>query len=162
MKHGAGMKSEDLVELMREVRKTFRLLAGISDTMLEGRGLTASLRAILEFIADNGPSTVPQMAAAKSMKRQSIQAFVDRLLVMGLVETAPNPAHKRSVLIALTEKGAAEFRSIRTEETLLLEQVAARWAGGDAELASQTLKEFRRQLSRLGRDENETDIDTQP
>ncbi|MEM9634664.1 MAG: MarR family transcriptional regulator [Pseudomonadota bacterium] len=151
------MDPENLKELIAEVRTTFRLHAGISDAMLEERGLTASLRAILEFIAENGPSTVPQMAAAKTMKRQSIQAFVDKLLAMGLVEATSNPAHKRSVLITLTENGATSIRMILAEEMELLGQVASGWTGGDVGRASQTLKEFRLQLAGLGRGNTETE-----
>ncbi|MES0882787.1 MarR family winged helix-turn-helix transcriptional regulator [Roseibium sp. SCP14] len=160
MTSGEGMDHKELKELIGEVRKTFRLLAGMSNAMLEERGLTASLLAILEYISDNGSSTVPQMASAKSMKRQSIQAIVDKLLAMGLVETVLNPTHKRSMLIALTEKGTASIRMIFAEEMQVLGRVTTGWTGGNIEQASQTLREFRLQLTGLGT--GGTDLEARP
>lgn len=133
--------------LINEVRKTFRLMAGLSDRMLETRGLTASLRAILEFLAREGPSPVPKMAAAKSMTRQSVQALVDRLEAMGLVETRPNPEHKRSVLIALTGSGEATFREILAQEKALLVLIAEDWTDCDLQETCRTLQVFQTRLN---------------
>lgn len=133
--------------LINEVRKTFRLMAGLSDRMLETRGLTASLRAILEFLAEQGPSPVPKMAAAKSMTRQSVQALVDRLEAMGLVETRPNPEHKRSVLIALTGSGEVTFREILAQEKALLVRIAEDWTDCDLQETCRTLQVFQTRLN---------------
>lgn len=138
-----------LRSLIGEVRKTFRLMAGLSDRMLEARGLTASLRAILEFLAEEGPSPVPKMAAAKSMTRQSVQALVDRLDALGLVETRPNPGHKRSQLIALTDYGQTAFRAILMEEKDLLVRISNDWTEGDLRETCRTLQEFQTRLSNL-------------
>ncbi|CTQ51511.1 MarR family protein [Roseibium album] len=139
----------ELRNLIGEVRRTFRLLAGLSDNMLEKRGLTATLRAILEFVAENGPSPVPRMAKAKSMKRQSVQSLVDRLQKLGLVETVPNPQHLRSVLVALTDKGEAAFQAILIEEKNLLTQIAGDWPKGGVRQACATLADFQRRLTPL-------------
>jgi DNA-binding MarR family transcriptional regulator len=146
------VNNSDLAELRNligEVRRTFRLLAGLSDKMLEKRGLTASLRAILEFVAENGLSPVPRMAKAKSMKRQSVQSLVDRLQKLGLVETVPNPEHMRSVLIALTDKGQATFQAILIEEKDLLAQIAGDWPEGGVQQACATLTDFQHRLATL-------------
>lgn len=142
-------KVADLRLLIGEVRKTFRLMAGLSDRMLETRGLTASLRAILEFLAEDGPRPVPKMAAAKSMTRQSVQALVDRLETLGLVETRPNPEHKRSQLIALTDAGQAAFREILMEEKDLLVRISNDWTEGDLQETCRTLQVFQTRLSEL-------------
>lgn len=137
---------DELRTLIGEVRMTFRLLAGLSDRMLENRGLTGSLRAILEFISNHGPSPVPKMATDKSMTRQSVQSLVDRLVSLGLVETVDNPAHKRSVLVALTNKGRETFSAILAEEQILLSNVAGHWPEGDAQRAAGILHDFREKL----------------
>ncbi|WP_269581280.1 MarR family winged helix-turn-helix transcriptional regulator [Roseibium sp. Sym1] len=142
-------EAADLRLLIGEVRKTFRLMAGLSDRMLEARGLTASLRAILEFLAEEGSSPVPKMAAAKSMTRQSVQALVDRLDALGLVETRPNPEHKRSQLIALTKAGQAAFQAILLEEKDLLVRIANDWTDGDLQETSRTLQVFQTRLNDL-------------
>ncbi|MCK7615687.1 MarR family winged helix-turn-helix transcriptional regulator [Roseibium sediminicola] len=142
----------DLRLLIGEVRKTFRLMAGLSDRMLEARGLTASLRAILEYLAEEGPSPVPKMAAAKSMTRQSVQALVDRLDALGLIDSQPNPDHKRSQLIALTREGQATFQAILLEEKDLLVRIAADWTGGDLQETCRTLRMFQTRLNDLRSD----------
>ncbi len=147
--------------LIGEVRKTFRLLAGISDRMLESRGLTASLRAVLEYLAEEGPSPVPKMAEAKSMKRQSVQALVDRLSDRGFVETRANPEHKRSVLIALTADGTAEFQAILAEEADLLKSLSGDWEEESVAQACGTLTDFRQRLMNAGRVEDEGNLEKQ-
>ncbi|MCV0427890.1 MAG: MarR family transcriptional regulator [Roseibium sp.] len=149
--------SADVRRLIGEVRGTFRLLAGISDAMLEQRGLTASLRAILEYIADNGSSTVPQMAKAKSMKRQSIQALVDRLSALGLVATVSNPEHKRSVLITMTERGASTYQAILTEENEILGPLASEFSSDALRIACNALADFQHRLKRLRFKSNATE-----
>jgi DNA-binding MarR family transcriptional regulator len=144
----------EMRDLIVNVRRTFRQLAGISDGMLEPRGLTASLRAILEFLAEEGPSPVPKMASAKSMTRQSVQALVDRLEGLALVVSLPNPEHKRSVLISLTDKGAATFREILAEEGELLVKICDGWPDGALAQANRTLRDFQTKLAELGRTED--------
>jgi DNA-binding MarR family transcriptional regulator len=144
----------ELRNLIGEVRRTFRLLAGLSDNMLEKRGLTASLRAILEFVAENGPAPAPRIAEAKSMTRQSVQALVDRLQSLGLVETVPNPEHRRSVLIALTNTGQATFQAILIEEKDLLAEIAGDWPEGSLQQACATLNDFQQRLTILRSTEN--------
>lgn len=113
-----------LRSLIQEVRKSFRTLAAVSDEMLQGRGLTASSRAVLEHLVQTGPATVPAIASAKSHKRQSIQALVDRLVQLGLAEARANPAHRRSVLIHPTREGERLYAGIRQEEDAILIRLA--------------------------------------
>jgi len=116
-------RATDLYRTITGIRRCFWLLATLSDEMLADLGLTASLRAILEHLDEFGPQTVPQIAREKSVQRQSIQALVDRLLALGLVRTEDNPAHRRSVLVALTPQGAATFRGIRRREAQRLTEL---------------------------------------
>ncbi|GAB2183341.1 MarR family winged helix-turn-helix transcriptional regulator [Roseibium sp. LAB1] len=146
-----NLNMTEMRDLIVNVRRTFRQLAGMSDRMLEARGLTASLRAILEFLADEGPSPVPKMAGAKSMTRQSVQALVDRLEGLALVASLPNPEHKRSVLISLTDKGASTFREILAEEGALLVKICDGWPDGALGQANSTLRDFQTKLTELGR-----------
>lgn len=145
-----------LRDLIVEVRRTFRALAGLSDRMLEDRGLTASLRAVLEFLTEEGPSPVPKIAGAKAMTRQSMQALVDRLEKLGLVESLPNPEHKRSVLIALTDKGRDLFQAIHEEEGKLLRRISRDWSDGRLRETCRTLRAFQARLNNL---EGKTDAE---
>jgi DNA-binding MarR family transcriptional regulator len=62
-------------------------------------------RSVLQGIHRHGPQTVPQLARERSSSRQHVQVLVDRLAAAGHVEFRSNPAHKRSDLIYLTERG---------------------------------------------------------
>ena len=138
-----------VTDVITHIRLSFWLLAAISDQMVADLGLTASLRAVLEHLSQTGAQTVPQIASAKTVKRQSIQELVDQLRTKGLVATAANPTHRRSVLIALTPDGKALFRKIRTRETRIIASVAMSMNGGELASAAATLAALRATLQPL-------------
>lgn len=137
MSNEKGLRS-----LINEVRKSFRTLAAVSDEMLQGRGLTASSRAVLEHLVLKGPATVPAIAAEKSHKRQSIQVLVDRLAEMGLAEARANPAHRRSVLICPTGEGERLYAEIRLEEDAVLKRLARDLAPSGMAVATEVLAQL--------------------
>ena len=63
-----------------------------------------------------GAMTVPQIAKLKGVTRQHIQLLADALVAAGLAAVKENPAHRRSSLIALTEKGKRVFAKMRARE----------------------------------------------
>jgi DNA-binding MarR family transcriptional regulator len=106
----------DLARVIAGVRRCAALLTTISEEMIADLGLTAALRSVLEHLHELGPQTVPRMARERSVKRQSVQALVDQLREMGFVDARANPAHRRSVLIALTPLGREVFGKVRARE----------------------------------------------
>ena len=64
-----------------------------------------------------GPQTVPDLASARFISRQIIQTQVNELTEAGLMESRPNPAHKRSKLIALARKGERLVESMIQNES---------------------------------------------
>src|SRR5438093_294379 len=62
-------------------------------------------RSILQILDRHGLQTVPQIARLHASSRQNIQILVNRLAAEGWVEFMTNPAHKRSDLVRLTERG---------------------------------------------------------
>jgi DNA-binding MarR family transcriptional regulator len=111
--------------MTRDIRELFHVLGAVGDALHADLGITASMRAVLESLARGGAQTVPQMARARPVTRQHIQAIVDQLLDAGLVVLQPNPAHKRSSLVALTKAGEAAFAAMSDREAVVLEQIAA-------------------------------------
>ncbi|MGC9380567.1 MarR family winged helix-turn-helix transcriptional regulator [Streptomyces sp. MH13] len=89
-------------------------------------GLSVGVRAVLTLLHRNGPMTVPQMGRAQSISRQFVQRMVNDATDRRLVEGIPNPAHRRSSLIRLTDEGRAAITGILDREHLLLREV-----GGD-------------------------------
>ncbi|MGW6912707.1 MarR family winged helix-turn-helix transcriptional regulator [Kitasatospora sp. NPDC054939] len=90
------------------------------------QGISVGVRAVLELLFRNGPMTAPQMGRAQSLSRQFVQRMVNDAAGRGLVESIPNPAHRRSSLIRLTEDGRASITAITAREYALLRQT-----GGD-------------------------------
>ncbi len=132
------------------MRHLFHLLRAVAEAATPANeGFTASHRAVLESLVTLGPQTVPALARARPVARQHIQVLVNDLLTWELVETRPNPAHKRSPLITLTPTGQQKFDAIRAAEkavlrTLDLSVPANRMAAAaeDLEALSRDLEEW--------------------
>jgi len=107
------MRSE---RLFNETRLLFHALKAWAETLHEELGLTAAMRGVLERILLDGPATVPDLARARGVSRQHIQQQVDPLLERGFIERNDNPAHRRSPIIGLTDKGRALIQNMRAEE----------------------------------------------
>ena len=107
------------------VRRLFRAMGKAADQYLADSGITAADRAVLEFLFPDRQLSVPDIAARYQVSRQHVQATVNSLLKKGLVETAPNPRHRRSRLVLLHELGRATFVEIRRNEAALIEQLFA-------------------------------------
>jgi DNA-binding MarR family transcriptional regulator len=102
---------------------------------LAGTGLTVRMRAILEILFRDGDATVPQIAQGLEIKRQYVQVMVDETLAAGLTERRPNPRHKRSVLIGLTERGHAVIASVIDRETAVMQTLGADFDPAEVETA---------------------------
>lgn len=136
-----------------EVRHLFQVLKALADAIHKEAGLNASTRAVMEELAE-GPRTVPDIARRKSVTRQHIQLLVDELAKSDLVELRPNPAHQRSLLIALTRKGETLFTSVRKREAPLLERLAAGLDARKAAATIQTLAGVRRRAEEILQEED--------
>ncbi|WP_177198632.1 MarR family winged helix-turn-helix transcriptional regulator [Streptomyces colonosanans] len=86
-------------------------------------GISVGVRAVLDLLRGHGPLTVPQMGRAQALSRQFVQRMVNDAAARGLVESIPNPAHKRSSLIRLTDGGRAAIDAVTAREYALLAQV---------------------------------------
>ncbi|MEV5597411.1 MarR family transcriptional regulator [Streptomyces sp. NPDC052496] len=93
------------------------------DAPLEG--LSVGVRAVLNMLREHGAMTVPQMGRAQALSRQFVQRMTNDAAGLGLVEFLPNPAHKKSSLIALTEKGRAAITAVIDRERAALRQAGA-------------------------------------
>lgn len=141
-----GLASEELTDRLTEVfdlvgplyRRTQRKVE--QDVSVEG--LSVGVRAVLNLLREHGPMTVPQMGRAQALSRQFVQRMVNDAAERGIVDSVPNPAHKRSSLIRLTEKGRTAITTVIDRERSVLRQV-----GGD--LTDTEVDACLRVLSRL-------------
>ena len=111
-----------LYDVLRHVRPLVLNSARVVEAALRPEGLSVGTRAVLEVLAEHGPATVPAIGDRLDLARQGVQRHVNDLLKLGYVESRPNPAHQRSVLIVLTGSGTEVIGRIRDDE---LRQLAA-------------------------------------
>ncbi len=129
-----------LYQLIWQTRRLFQRLRSTSDELLDGTGVNTSQRAVLEFLYQQQPQTVPQIAREKSVSRQHIQTVVNDLFELELIEAVENPVHKRSPLIQITNAGEALFRSIRKKEATFLRTMEKKFSQRDLTTTLSTLK----------------------
>ena len=143
------MEHESFEKLVQAVRLSFFRLSALGDALHEEEGISTSMRGVLEGIYRNGPQSVPQMARARPVSRQFIQQIVNALLEKGLVELGPNPAHKRSDLVALTDQGRHLFETVRAREKKLVETHLGDLSEEEAAAASNILSRLTENLGAL-------------
>ncbi|MEU4573373.1 MarR family winged helix-turn-helix transcriptional regulator [Nonomuraea sp. ATR24] len=115
-------------------------------------GLSVGVRAVLNMLREHGPMTVPQMGRDQALSRQFVQRMTNDAAARGLVEFVPNPAHRRSSLIRLTEAGRAAITAVFDRERAMLRQI-----GGD--LTEAEIAACLRVLSRLLSHLDDVDVD---
>ncbi len=132
--------SDELIRLNGRLKSLFaeaRRGAGLGDSEM------GVLNAVVE--ADR-PPTVPQIGRSFGQPRQLVQRAANALITAGLIETVPNPDHKRAVLLLATDRGLALKREIDARADAKAAEVAQ---GLDADAirgAAQALGEIRRNL----------------
>jgi DNA-binding MarR family transcriptional regulator len=134
---------QPLIDLFDEVRLLNHRLVQVADRLHADGDVSTPGRAVLEYLHNNGPSSVPTIARARYVTRQHIQAIVDGLATAELVEPMVNPAHRTSPLIALTEAGRDVFARMQSRERQLIEQLAERLDGEPIERATILLATIR-------------------
>lgn len=115
----------ELYEVFRHIRPVQQLSARVVTAGLANRDVSMPVRAVIEHVHHAGPQTVPQIARALWITRQGVQRLVDESKALGYLEARPNPEHKRSHLIAITEAGRAVYDSLHDEELTRLNGIAA-------------------------------------
>ena len=117
-------KADKMVTLTRAVRSAFNRLKALGDDLHGDLGITTAMRAVMETLSEEGPKTVPQIAKSKAVSRQHIQLLADALCEAGLAVVKDNPAHRRSSLLALSEKGKRAFATMRAREASVVNEIA--------------------------------------
>ena len=128
-----------LYELFWRTRRLFQRLGSEFQPVPGGPLLTGAQRAVMEFLDRGGPQTVPEIARSRSVSRQHIQTNVNELAERGWVEARPNPAHKRSPLIALTAAGRDRLAAAQTIEAEIVEAIGQHFVTDELRAAARTL-----------------------
>ncbi len=135
--------SPALQETIDEVRLLFHALVRAGESLHAGESVTMGMRAVLEYLLENGATTVPAMARARGVTRQHIQSLVNALRTLGYVEQTRNPEHQRSHLISLTASGLGTIERMRRREGEALAGVRKKLKREELRQAAQTLRTLR-------------------
>jgi DNA-binding MarR family transcriptional regulator len=139
-------KGEQMAALTQAVRSVFNRLKALGDELHADLAITTAMRAVMETLFEGGPKTVPQIAKLKGVTRQHIQLLADALVDQRLAAMMENPAHKRSSLIALTEKGRRAFVKMRAREAPVIEELAWEFEARELERATGVLTRLAQRL----------------
>lgn len=129
--------------LLDEVRLLWHVMVQAAERLHAGEPVTVGMRAVLEFVARNGPTPVPSIARSRHVSRQHIQALVDGLLELRLVSLGDNPAHRRSALVHLTPEGQRTLDRMRRRERRLFDRLELAARPEDLRKAAITLSAVR-------------------
>ncbi|MEU9332833.1 MarR family transcriptional regulator [Streptomyces sp. NPDC048290] len=125
--HGTPLPPDELGARLREVfdlvGPLYRRVQRKVEQSEPVEGLSVGVRAVLDLLYRHGPLTVPQMGRAQAISRQFVQRMVNEAAGRGLVEAVPNPAHRRSSLIRLTDGGRTVIAAALAREHALLREV---------------------------------------
>lgn len=121
----------DVIALQFRLAAQARTLSGDEDA----GGTFGVLRSLDAY----GPTTVPDLARLRPVSRQRIQKLVDLLRARGFVETRPNPRHRRSPLIALTDAGRAHLAAARARYLAATAVLAPEFSADEIAAARATL-----------------------
>src|SRR5918995_4322707 len=101
-----------------------------------GTGLSPSLTAALATVERCGPLTPSELADAERVRRPTITRVLARLEDAGLISRTPDPADRRSTLVAITPAGAALLAEGRTRKDAFLSERLDGLSPGDRETLS--------------------------
>ena len=102
-----------LVGLSDELIRLQGRMKGLYAAARRSEGLGDSELAVLNAVVEaDRPPTVPQIGRSFGQPRQIVQRAANSLIAAELIETAPNPDHKRAALLAPTLAGTALKRQI--------------------------------------------------
>ncbi len=137
-------------DLFDQVVALFHALQGVAASVHRDTGLTAAERGVLKGIERLGPQTVPRMARARPVSRQYIQAVVNRLVGKGLLEEVPNPEHRRSPLVTLSDGGRKMAASVAVKERDFLRKLSLDAREEELRLAASVLRRVGSGLTAAG------------
>src|ERR1043166_1001052 len=114
--HGPLDSRPPLTSLVDEMARLHGRLKSLFASSWREAGLGESELLVLTAVVEaERPPTVPQIERSLGQVRQLVQRAANALAERGLIETLPNPDHKRAVLLNPTESGIAVKREIESK-----------------------------------------------
>jgi DNA-binding MarR family transcriptional regulator len=121
----------------------YRWLAWIAEELYGSDARGAARRWALRRLHRDGPLTVPALARVRAVRRQTLQPIIDQLAAERLVTMAPNPAHARSPLVVLTDRGLSMVARLDRVDVAVLRAVGRGLLPRDLAITAATLRTLR-------------------
>lgn len=137
---GADDLAERLAEVYLAVGPLYRRAQRAVERDEPLEDVSTGVRAVLDMLRRHGPMTVPQMGRTQSLSRQFVQRMVNDAAAAGLVELVDNPAHRRSRLVGLTDRGRARIAAVVERESARLRAVGGQLTGRDVDTCLRVLR----------------------
>jgi DNA-binding MarR family transcriptional regulator len=139
----------DIYQLAGQLRRN-------ADAVVRPTGQTQARWQVLSA-ASAEPKTVPQIARRLGIARQNVQRVADLLIAEGLATLSPNPDHKTSPHLVLTEAGRVTLAQLMSNARSYYRVLAE-------ELSAAELTALRRGLRRFcdALDQREADLPDEP
>lgn len=145
--HGRFDSRHPLVGLSDELIRLNGRLKSLFNGARRDAGLGDSELGVLNSVVEaEHPPTVSQIGRSIGQPRQLIQRAANSLVEEGLIETLPNPDHKRAVLLRATERGIAVKREVDGHADETAESVWAASNSDGVREATKALRAIRQQL----------------
>lgn len=107
------LQSNPVAILFDEVLRAQGRLRSVFADVNSATGLTSMEATVLTaIVAARSAPTVPQIGRSLGHPRQVIQRAATTLIQAGLIETQPNPDHKRAPLLVVSASGKALKREV--------------------------------------------------
>ena len=130
----------DTYQVIWLIRRLFRAFSQKGSENLQGVGVSVADRAVMEFLYPDKKLSVPEIAERYQVSRQHVQTTVNALLENGLVVSRDNPRHKRSPLIALSQKGRKLFASILKKDEQVITELFSTIPVNHVQITRRTLQ----------------------
>jgi DNA-binding MarR family transcriptional regulator len=127
-------------ELVLTVFRVNGALLNAGDALVRDTGLTSARWQVLGALANSsGSRTVPQIARAMGLTRQSVQRLVNDLERLGIVTLNPNPDHARAKLAVMTKKGEAAYAEALRRQPPWADELTRGLVASDIDAAKRVL-----------------------
>lgn len=139
----AAAMSETVLALFRA--SSSLVVAG--DRLVAPLGLTTSRWQVLgTIVAAQRPQPVAWLARDMGAARQNVQRVVNDLMRDGFVAMAPNPHHRRALLVTLTDSGREAFEQAMGLQKPWMERLTGDISIEDVEAMQRVLAALRTRL----------------
>jgi DNA-binding MarR family transcriptional regulator len=138
-----------------QVRHGFALLlqwAGRSESRRKVFGpaaadLSPTDAALLEYLTQNGPMRLSDLAAQWGVTKSTMTPHVGRLEAKGLIDREPDPADRRATLLATSAAGLELQQQIGAAGAAAFDEILSTWPPEDREALGTMLVRFANELS---------------